>query len=549
MTFDEKSLLFGDDTDIPRSEGWPCYREHSLFESAIREASRELQVSREMATMSALGAISTACQNLIMVELPTGHIVNTSLMLLTVASSGERKTTVQNHFFRSIQKNNFEAHLRSEENEKEYKKSIHLWTEKRKALDAKLRKKIKEGEEGDIEIVDQEIIDHWEIKPVPERSGKFLFDDTTPQALVQLMHENSHRACLLTSEASSIFSGRVIHEMDKLNTLWDGGDVIVDRVTKGSFILNDARLTMSLMAQPTVIDNFLEKKGDEARGIGFLARLLVVYARSMAGERQNKTMNRLKSIEEFNLHVDSLIKKYQSKNTGESADQILSFSSTAKDLWETLSNGIEYNMKDGGVFYFYRDHASKLMENISRIAASLHCFERESESDTEIDKFTLHFSYDLALKCSHDFMYHLASEPQIVKDTNKLVDFLIRAAQKECTTGSMGGSIHSTRGLHKSFKLTDIKQYGPGALRGRSGDSRLKDCIRLLEKLGHVEREGGAYYFQETVIGVNEPEIKNGYNITITSLPLFDDQELYQNPHKTGMSGARGYYRLKENDQ
>lgn len=259
-------MLFGDEPEIPRSEGWPCYREHSLFESAVREASRELQVSREMATMSALGAISTACQNLIMVELPTGHIVNTSLMLLTVASSGERKTTVQNHFFSSIQKNNFEAHLRSEENVKEYKKSIHLWTEKRKALDAKLRKKIKEGEEGDIELVGQEIADHWEVKPVPERSGKFLFDDTTPQALVQLMHENSHRACLLTSEASSIFGGRVIHEMDKLNTLWDGGDVIVDRVTKGSFILNDARLTMSLMAQPTVIDNFLEKKATKLGG-------------------------------------------------------------------------------------------------------------------------------------------------------------------------------------------------------------------------------------------------------------------------------------------
>lgn len=268
----------------------------------------------------------------------------------------------------------------------------------------------------------------------------------------------------------------------------------------------------------------------------------------MAGERQNKTMNRLKSIEDFNLHIDRLIKKYQSKSTGESADQILSFSSTAKDLWETLSNGIEYNMKDGGVFYFYRDHASKLMENISRIAASLHCFERESESDTEIDEFTLQFSYYLALKCSHDFMYHLASEPQIVKDTNKLVDFLVRAAQKECNAGAMGSSIHSTRGLHKNFKLTDIKQYGPGVLRGRSGDSRLKDCIRLLEKLGHVKREAGAYYFQETIIGINEPEIKNGYNITITSLPLFDDQELYHNSHGRGLSGAQRYYRIKESN-
>ncbi|WP_414927279.1 DUF3987 domain-containing protein, partial [Pseudomonas zeae] len=74
-------------------DGWPCFLEHSLVEAAVTEAARELQVSREMAMMCAFGAMSMACQGHVDVQMPTGHQVPTSLMLLTIADSGERKTT------------------------------------------------------------------------------------------------------------------------------------------------------------------------------------------------------------------------------------------------------------------------------------------------------------------------------------------------------------------------------------------------------------------------------------------------------------------------
>lgn len=264
-------------------QGWPHFSEHSLFEAAVGESAREHQVSREMAMMCALGAIATACQGLVDVEMPTGHRVPTSLMLLTIAESGERKTVTQNYFFEAITNLNDVAHRTNEAALLQQKVDHQLWITQKKHLERAFNKCATQGDEAATHAALEAVAEHLRAEPQPVRSGKFLYEDTTPQALVQMLYENIPHGCLLTSEASSIFSGKALGELDKLNTLWDGGSVKVDRISRDSFVLQNARLTLSLMAQPNVINRFMSKRGEEARGTGFLARFLVVKPRTMAG--------------------------------------------------------------------------------------------------------------------------------------------------------------------------------------------------------------------------------------------------------------------------
>ncbi|WP_315809769.1 YfjI family protein [Pseudomonas sp. C9-3] len=531
-----------DPADPRMQDGWPCYREHSLFEGAVEESSRQLEVSREMSMMCAFGAMATTCQRHVDVQMPPGNKSNTSLMLLTIAESGERKTTTQNYFFESISAVNQEAIDAHDETLREHRIKQEIWSTQKQYLERSWGKLASSGGKGEADAALQELEDHLRKKPEPNPSEKFLYEDTTPQALVQYLYENSAHGCLLTSEANSIFNGKIVNELDKLNTLWDGGSLIVDRLSRAPITLKNARLTMSLMAQPSVISNFMGRRGEEARGTGFLARFLISKPKSMAGERSSGAGKRetpRKTL--FNERARNLLEAPSPK-----VRQVLTFSEPAKSLWFKINENLEKQMQDGGWYRYMRDHASKLLENTSRLAAIIHAFERKSEDDSEIDLFTLKFSWKFAQACSRDFKKNLASDPQIVTDTCELASFLIQECYKDIRNKEIledGLHKRSNRGLERSLPahlrdgmrttvtLTKIKQYGPNRLRGRANAERLLASMEILTRLGHLAKNGSQYSFRESIINNSEPELRNGESITINILPLFSDQELYKPEH------------------
>ncbi|MCY1358967.1 hypothetical protein D9M69_455170 [compost metagenome] len=371
-----------------------------------------------------------------------------------------------------------------------------------------------------------------------------------------MLYENTPSGCLLTSEANSIFSGKALGELDKLNTLWDGNSVIVDRISREGFILQNARLTLSLMAQPSVISRFMGKRGEEARGTGFLARFLVAKPRPMAGQRTDQKLSELPRQKAFNARIRERL-----DSTVLTERQVLSFSEQAKDLWFQYSRYLEQQMQEKGLYHYLKDHASKLLENTSRLAAILHAFERTSESNTEIDHFTLKFCWKFAQNCSKHFTQHLANEPQIVTDTNHLANYLLKIANAEEFPVRSEEDMHRSNysantspserpnnlmtGAQATFTLTEVKQRGPSSLRGRANSERLEAAIELLTKLGHIKKEGSRYRFQESILlKEGEPELRNGENITIKTLPLFSEQEFWK-PQVMKSYGAKPGYFIK----
>ena len=558
-TYNDKSESIGSEP-ITYQNGWPCFREHSLVEAAVTEAARELQVSREMAMMCAFGAMATACQKRIDIRMPTGHQVPTSLMLLTIADSGERKTTTQNNFFAAINDLNDAAHRANEVALVEHRVEQQLWSTRKRHLERMYSKYAAQDDNAATRAALKTVAEHVRAEPQPARSGKFLYEDTTPQALVQMLYENTPSGCLLTSEANSIFSGKALGELDKLNTLWDGSSVIVDRISREGFILQNARLTLSLMAQPSVIARFMGRRGEEARGTGFLARFLVAKPRSMAGQRTDQKLSELPRLQAFNARIRECLAPSVSPDR-----QVLRFSEPAANLWYQYSRQLEQQMQENGLYHYAKDHASKLLENTSRLAAILHTFERTSDSDTEIDYLTLEFCWKFAQNCSKHFIEHLANEPQLVTDANQLAHYLLKTAHKENpltdrpTNRNRNDSSPNTRlsstppddlmtGQRTTFTLTQVKQYGPSSLRGRANTERLEAAIELLTKLGHIAKEGGRYRFQESILlKRGEPELKNGETLTIKELPLFSEHEYWKPEVRNGF-GAQPSYFIKVRD-
>jgi|TARA_R110001583_G_scaffold195538_1_gene375655 hypothetical protein len=489
---------------------WPAYDEHSRFESASQEVAQHVEVAPEMARTAALSAMALACQGMVDVAFPNGNVVPTSLHLLTIAETGERKTTLENWFFNPIKRFQKDKKTESEHAQQAYQRQLKNWQTGEKILNKEWAKAFENEEPA--EEIEQRQVKHDACKPQPPRTYQLIYENITPIALAYGLYENLPIACLVSSEAGNILEGKAMEDLPMLNSIWSGSSLDVTRRASPSFTLNDPRLTMALMAQPKVIDRFLEKRGEEAMDNGFLSRLLVIKPMSMIGKREGKgravdsaTMDR------FNQRVTTLLETSMDILAHEDRQRrVLAFTPSAKEHWRKINKTIEQAQAEHGKYFHTRGHGSKLMDNITRVAAIIHTFEGyEGDIDTPL----LEYARQLCNGYSNHFIQYMAGNPEIVTLTNQLVRDIRRLG-----AGQQEGTYH--------FKKVMISQRGGG--RHIRKPKNLNAAIKLLTQLGHLEEKSpGNFRFSETIIGNTKLHFKNGVDYYVDEILKYDEQELH----------------------
>ncbi|WP_404375254.1 YfjI family protein [Vreelandella aquamarina] len=509
-------------------EDWPHYYERSLLEGATLEASEHIQVAYEMALSSALGVMSAVCQGLVNVAYPNGHTVPTSLMLLTIAVTGERKTSVDEAFckpLREFQKNKERDNRKART---KYQRELNIWKQKEKTLNKTLAKQFLNGEETS--SIENELHQLDNAHPNPPTTYKLIYENTTPSALTFGMHENIPLAFLLSDEAGNLLQGQALKDLYLFNSLWSGSDITVDRRTSDSFTLSNARLSASIMVQPPILKRFIDKRGDEAHDSGFFARFLVSYPESQIGKNKDLsnpiTGNKLKEFqarahERLEMSIKA-IEEGREKTT-------LKFTAPATSLWKQIYRHIELETRQDRLYSHAHGHARKLMDNISRVAAIVHTFENK-DYNTEISANDLLYAYKLCRHYSRHFLSYIAGTPKVVHLANKLV-IAIRKYGSQKNTHLPGRT---------GFTMSDIKQKAHQDLRVHEN---FENALTLLTRLGHIRESpgSGGYHHElgEAIVlrGIEEPELKNGEEYYVEELPKFSDQEVQR-----GAGG--GYYRI-----
>ncbi|WP_430468766.1 YfjI family protein [Vreelandella titanicae] len=489
---------------------WPAYEEYSRFESASQEVAQHVEVALEMARTAALSAMAVACQGVVDVAYPSGNVVPTSLHLLTIAETGERKTALENWFFNPIKYFQKTKKAESEHAQKAYQRELKNWQTGERILNKAWAKAFENEELA--EEIEQRQAKHDAKKPQPPCTYQLIYENVTPIALAYGLYENLPMACLLSSEAGSILEGKAMEDLPMFNSIWSGTPLEVTRRSSPSFTLNDPRLTMALMAQPKVIDRFLEKRGEEAKDNGFLSRLLVIKPTSMIGKREGKgrAVNSA-TMERFNERVTTLLdKSLDILARDDRQRRVLEFTPSAKERWQEIHLSIEQAMVEHGKYYHARGHGSKLMDNITRVAAIIHTFEGY---EGDIDTSLLEYAWRLCNGYSNHFIQYMAGDPEIVTLTNQLVRDIRR----------LGENHQNGKYL---FKKAKVSQRGGG--RYIREPKHLNAAIKLLTQLGHLEENGrGNFRFSETIVGITDPHFKNGVDYHVEEILRYDEQENY----------------------
>jgi len=396
-----------------------------LFGEAVRQANQNYQAPPRICEMSALAAVSSACQSLVDVEMPYGARVPLCLSLLAIAKSGERKSTVERRFMKEVRAidDNLEAEHNS--NQAYYKVNLLEWKAKRKSLEKKLAKM--DGEDQERDAVRCDLIELLESEPAKPHRAKLVYEDISSMAMLTALNE-AGVGTLVSSEGGIIVDGKSFDAVSHLNSIWSGDSVSVARMGKPPLQINGARLTVSIMLQPSIFEPQTGKKGEKIRGSGHWARYLVFNPESTQGKRFSGSHgNSWEHLEAFDLRIREILRKARmARIVGDFERDKIRFSEASATAWFKLADRTELEIRPQGRFERASDHASKLAENVARVAALLHYFEW-GEGEISLDTFSI--AEGICTECSEDFLKLFVPPPEDMADAVELNELLNRIRQ------------------------------------------------------------------------------------------------------------------------
>jgi putative DNA primase/helicase len=441
--------------------------------AAVEEVAGFVKAPAALVASSALAALSLACQAHIDAKRAEKLHGPVGLFLLTIADSGERKSTCDGFFTSAIRQYQEEQAEAMKPAIKKHEAEIAAWEAERDGILSAVKDAGKKGKptdklRGDLAQLQQE-------KPEPPRVPRLILGDETPENLAWGLAKQWPSAGVLSSEAGVVFGSHgmgkdsAMRNLALLNVLWDGGTHSIGRRTSESFTVRGARLTMGLMVQETTLREYFSKSGGLARGTGFLARFLVAWPESTQGQRPfTEPPANWPHLAAFHRRIAAILNQPAPiDEDGTLTPAMLSLAPDAKAAWVEYHDAIESELASGGELYDVRDVASKSADNAARLAALFQQFEHGMGGAIGLDSFE---------RASRITAWHLSEArrffgelalPAELADAARLDSWLIEYCKRE-----------RTHLVGKSVAL----QYGPL----RKKDS-LDAAIRELAELDRLQ--------------------------------------------------------------
>lgn len=374
-------------------EPYPLDALPETLRSAVEEVQTFTKAPIPLVASSALAALSLAGQAQADVKRAEKLQGPIGLFLLTVADSGERKSTCDGLFMQSIRDYEAEQIEAAKPLTKEHKAAMDAWEAKRNGIKDKIRQLAKTGKPTH----EQEgiLCDLEHDKPESPRVPRLIYSDATPEALKWNLAKDWPSGSLVSSEAGLVFGSHgmsndsVMRNLATLNQLWDGADITTERRSSESFTVRGARLMIALQIQEVTLRTFFDRSAGLARGIGFLARFLLAWPESTQGSRFfTDPPESCPALETFNRRITEMLKQaVPIDKDGVLLPPVLTLSVEAKAAWIVFHDAIELELRSGGELYDVRDVASKTADNAVRIAALFHLFDDASGGAIGLDAF------------------------------------------------------------------------------------------------------------------------------------------------------------------
>jgi hypothetical protein len=439
-----------------------------ILADMVRAVHERTQAPISICANSTLAAVNYQVQAHADVVLPTGRTCPLSEFFLTIAESGERKSSADELATEPIAEYERQLQLAYDDEIKEWKTAHAAWCKQR---DQALADKNNATREAKVEALRK-----LGSEPPAPLQPMLLCTEPTFEGLVRLMHEGHASVGLFSDEGGQFVGGHAMSEETRLKTaagfskLWGGNPVKRTRQGEGSYTLYGRRVALHLLVQPGVACKVF---ADEIlKDQGLLTRVLAVFPEPAAGSRPWKEVdtNNFSRISSFSRGAAAILGTPQPlalNRRNELVPRKLPFGNAARELWIEFVNHCEREMRRGGEWESIRGLANKLPEHAARLAGTLELF-------GNLEAATLGGE---ALACGIELAQYYAAEALRIREASTVVselDLAERLRRWLCEEWP-----------HPLVAMPHIYQLGSRPIRSREAAQKL---VAILEDHGWLVR-------------------------------------------------------------
>ncbi len=452
--------------EIPLGEAYPVAALGPLRD-AVEAVQDVTQAPVGIAAQSALSVASLAVQGFADIE-TLGGDAPCSLFCLTIAESGERKSSCDRLLMRGIRDHERAQGetFRAEFSEHEVAREIWAGRRKRMMSEAAGADKIKAASaEADLRALGPE--------PRPPLRPNVTAQEPTFEGLLKLYQIGRPALGLFSDEAGGFIGGHAMNRDNRLKTisglsqLWNGDTVNRIRSGDGASDYPGRRLAMHLMAQPVAARPLLADP--QASGQGFLARFLITEPPSLIGTRLRRGHAPASdmTLAAFTARLAAILETPMptGDNPQELTPRRLPLSQGARELLWRFYEAVEAAQGQGCEMEHVRAYGSKAAEQAGRIAGVLTLW-----ADLDAPDVT----------------------PQAMGWGISLAQFYLGEARRLAEAGLVSEETAKAEKLrrwlveswpHDDVTPSEILNRGPNALRERKA---LSGPLNMLVKAGHL---------------------------------------------------------------
>ena len=433
-----------------------------VLADVIREIGTAVQCPEGLAGQSVLAAATLATQAHANVTFD-GRVIPISNYFVTVAASGERKSTADRIALRPVALRERELRLDWVEELEAWKADHQAWS---RAKDAAFKgKKTRAEIRAEIEALGPE--------PVKPIEPMLSTDEPTFEGLVKLLADGWPSVGVFSDEGGRFLGGHAMSEDNRLKTaaglsgLWDGSPIRRTRSGDGNSLLYDRRVSMHLMIQPVVAEQLFSDS--LLSGQGLLGRILPAWPDSTMGDRAYSDHDIFKSAPfgSYFARLSGILKSdLPVENRNELVPARIEVTPEAKSVWIQFHDSIESQLGKDGALRPIASLAAKAAEHALRLAGVLSLVNRWPTFG-QIGEREMYGGIALA-------DYYVTEALRIHEEA--VVDDRARVAESVIEWGlSRGGQ----------FPAEHLYQFGPGDVRTKAD---AEPVIKMLVEHGLARR-------------------------------------------------------------
>ena len=409
--------------------------------------SRATEAPIAMCAASVLAAVSLATQGLRDAE-TLNSTAPASLFLLTIAKSGERKSTADRLAMRGVR--DFEKELRAD-----FDAQLDLWRDAHDVWKSEHAKII--GEKSADATSKRLNLRALGPKPLPPLKPYIVASSPTIEGIIKHLSELRASLGIMTEEGGALIGGHSMKAENRLATcahfsaMWDGSPLDRWRASDGVENYTGRRFSVHILIQPVAAEALLSDP--MANGQGLLARFLTCRPASRIGKRLrlDKDAAAEAVIAEFAVRIRTLLSRDLPLADGmknELMPPLLPLSVEAREVLSAFAREVEKAQAPGGPFEDAYAFASKTVEHAARIASVLTIF--ADPEAPEVTGETMVGAVEIATFYANEAarLADAAIVPPEVKDAEQMRVWLLDKWTEPCISAAIAAQLGP-------FKVTD----------------------------------------------------------------------------------------------